>query len=102
MAKVVTKILKLLVGKSPHHIHSTQDFVEQVNKVALMPEVCLSSYDVTDLFTLVPVDRALGIIKDLLEKNSTLKERTVLPVKEYFSYWNSASKTLTFFPGSIL
>ena len=47
-----------------------------------MPEECLSSYDITALFTSVPVDPALGIIKDLLEKDITLKERTVLLVKE--------------------
>ena len=29
---------------------------------------CLSSYDVTSLFTSVPIDLALNIIKDLLEK----------------------------------
>ena len=46
-----------------------------------MPGECLSSGDVTALFTSVPVDPAIGIIKDLLEKDSTLKERTVLPVK---------------------
>ena len=28
VAKVLTKILKPLVGRSPHHIHSIQDFVE--------------------------------------------------------------------------
>ena len=28
-AKELAKILKPLVGKSPHHITSTQDFVEQ-------------------------------------------------------------------------
>ena len=47
-----------------------------------MPGECLSSYDVTALFTLVPVDPALGIIKDLLEKDSTLKERAVILVKD--------------------
>ena len=30
VAKELAKILKPLVGKSPHHINSTQDFVEQV------------------------------------------------------------------------
>ena len=30
VAKKLTKILKPLVGKSPHHINSTQDFVEQI------------------------------------------------------------------------
>ena len=55
-----------LVGKPPHHFSSTQDFVEQVKNVTLLPGECLSSYDVTALFTSVPVDPALGIIKDLL------------------------------------
>ena len=82
MAKVLTKILKPLVGKSPHYIHSTQDLVEQANKVTLMPGECISSYDVTALLTSVPVDPALGIIKDLLEKDRTLKERTVLLAKD--------------------
>ena len=82
MAKVLTKIIKPLVGKFPHHIHSTQDFVEQANKVTLLPGECLSSYDVTVLFTSVPVEPALDIVKDLLEQDNTLKERTVLLVKD--------------------
>ena len=74
VAKVQTKILKPLVGNSPHHTHSTQDFVEQANKVTLLPGECLNSYDVTALLTSVPIDPALGIIKNLLEKDNTLKE----------------------------
>ena len=67
-----------LVGKSPHHIHSTQDFVEQVKHITLMPRECLSSYDVSALFTSVRVDQALNIINNLLEKDHTLKDRTVM------------------------
>ena len=37
--------------------------------------------DVTVLLTSVPVEPASDIIKDLLEQDNTLKERTVLPVK---------------------
>ena len=55
--------------------------VEQANKVTLMPGECLTSYDVTALFTSVPVDPLLSIIKDLLEKDSILKERTMLLVQ---------------------
>ena len=72
----------LVGGKSPHHIHSTHHFVEQVKKVTLQPGECLSSYDVTVLFTSVPVDPALGIIKGLLEQDNTLKGSTVIPVKD--------------------
>ena len=57
-----------------------------------MSRECCSSYDVTALFTSVPVDPALGIIKDLLEKDSTLKERTVLPVKEIILLWKFLSQ----------
>ena len=54
--------------------------VEQVKYVTLLPGECLSCYDVTALFTLVQVDLALGIIKHLLEKDPTFKERTILSV----------------------
>ena len=76
------KSKKPLVGKSPHHINSTQDFVEQAKHITLAPGGCLSSYDVSALFTSVPVDPALNIIKDLLEKDHTLKERTVMEVSD--------------------
>ena len=82
VAKELTKILKPLVGKSPHHINSTQDFVEQAKHITLAPGECLSSYDVSALLTSVPVDPALKVIKDLLEKDSTFKERTVLAVED--------------------
>ena len=56
--------------------------MEQVELITLVPGKCLSSYDVSALFTSVPVDPALNIIKDLLEKDHTLKERTVLAVND--------------------
>ena len=71
VVKELAKILQPLVGKSPHHINSTQDFVEQVRHITLEPGECLSSYDVSALFTSVPTDPALNIIKDLLEKDPT-------------------------------
>ena len=76
----ITEILKPLVSKFPHHINSTQDFVEQIKHVTLLPEECLGSNDVSVLFISVPVDPALGIMKDLLEKDPTLRERTVMSV----------------------
>ena len=80
--KNLLKILKPLVGKSPHHINSTQDFVEQAKHFKLESGECLSSYDVSALFTSVPIDPAFNIIKDLLVKDNTLKERTVMEVED--------------------
>ena len=80
VAKELAKILKPLVGRSPHHITSTQDFVEQAKQIKLEPGECLSSYDVSALFTSVPIDPALNIIKDLLNMDTILKERTGMEV----------------------
>ena len=54
--------------------------MEQVRHITLVLGECLSSYDVSALFTLVPIDPALKVIKGLLEKDSTLKDRTVIGV----------------------
>ena len=85
MAKVLLTVLKPLVGKSPHHIQSTRDFVNRLKGVTLLPGECLCSYDVTALFTSVPIDPALTIIKDLLEQDDTLQDRTVLSVQTIIS-----------------
>ena len=81
VAKFLAKILKPLEGKSPLHVHSTKDFVQRVGKVTLQPGECLCSYDVTALFTSVPVDPALNIIKGLQEQDTPLHNRTVLSVQ---------------------
>ena len=65
----------------PHHIQSTRDFISKVREVTLLPGECLSSYDVTALFTSVLIDSVLNIIKDLLEQDDTLCNRTVLSVQ---------------------
>ena len=100
VAKVMAKILKTLVGKSPHHIQSTSDFVSKVREVTLLPGEYLSFYDVIALFTSIPTDPALFIIKDLLEQDETLCNRTVISVQNiielfgfclhntYFSFQN--------------
>ena len=93
-------MLKPLVGKSPHHIQNTSDFVNRARRLTLQLGECLTSYDVTLLFTSVPIDPALNIIKDLLEKDEKVNDRTVLPVQDiiellgfclhntYFSFQN--------------
>ena len=80
MAKVIAKIPKPLVGELPHHIQSTSDFVNKVREITLLPGECPTSYAVTALFTSVPIDPALNVINNLLEKDDNLSNRTVLSV----------------------
>ena len=65
MTKVLSKVLKPLIGKSPHNIQSTGDFVLRAKGLTLQPGESLTSYDVTSLFTSVSIDPALNIIKDV-------------------------------------
>ena len=81
VAKVLSKVLKPLVGKFPHHIQSTGGYVSRAKGLPLQPGECLTSYDVTSLFTSVPIDPAINIIKALLEKDEKLNDRTVLSVQ---------------------
>ena len=81
VVKVLPKVLKPLVGKLLHHIQSTRDIVSRVRKVILLPGECLSSYNVSALFTPVPIDPALNIIKDLLKQDDTLWDRSALSVQ---------------------
>ena len=82
-AKVRSKVLKPLVGKSPHHIQSTGDFISKAKGLALQPGECLASYEVTSLFTSVPINPALNIIRDLLEKDEKLNDRTTIVSREH-------------------
>ena len=56
--------------------------MEQARQFKLEPGECLSSYHVSALFISVPIYPALNIIKDLLDKDTTLKERTVMEVRD--------------------
>ena len=86
VSKVLSKVLKPLVGKSPHHIQSAGDFGTKAKRLTLQLGECLSSYDFTSFFTSVPIDTALNIIKDLLEKDEKLNDRTVLSVQGHHFY----------------
>ena len=50
-------------------------------KVTLLPRECLCSYDVTALFTSVPINPPLNILRELLEQDTILWDRTVLSVQ---------------------
>ena len=84
-SKEVARILKPLVGRSPHHVRNTQDFIEQIKGIHLGKDQCMMSYDVKALFTSVPVPKTITIIKQLLEEDLTLHQRTSLSIENILS-----------------
>ena len=84
-SKEVTRILKPLVGRSPHHVKNTQDFIDQIKGIHLGQDQCMVSYDAKALFTSVPTIKAITIIKQLLEQDQELQQRTSLSIDNILS-----------------
>ena len=57
------------------------DFVEQVKNIKLQPHECIVSYDMKALFTSVAIKPAINIIKQLLEDDKELQQRTTMTVQ---------------------
>ena len=76
----LANILRPLEGHSPYHIRNTQAFVDQVNTIRLEEGEYISSYGVKTLFTSVPVDPAISIIKHKLEQVMQLHHRTSMSI----------------------
>ena len=85
VAKELARILRPLVGNSPHHIKNTGDFVEQMKGIKLQAYECITSYDVSALFTSVPIDPAINIIRRRLELNPELHSRTTMKIEHITS-----------------
>ena len=94
MAKVPSRVLKPLVGKSPHHIQSTGDFVLRAKGLTCQLGECLTSYDITSLFTSVPIDPALNIMDEKLSDRTVLSAQNIVELlgfclhDTYFSFQN--------------
>ena len=63
-SKELASILKPLVGRPPHHVHNTQDFIEEIKDIKLKEDQCMMSYDVKALFTFVPIQPAINTIQN--------------------------------------
>ena len=81
-AKELSRILKPLVGRSPHHVMNNLEFLESIRGIQLLPEECMVFYDVEALFTSVPVESAISIIRTLLEEDKELHQRTAMSVNQ--------------------
>ena len=80
-AKELARILKPLVGLSKHHIHNTIDFVQQIKEVKLKEDESMVSYDVTALFTSVPIPPVIKIIEEKLKEDKDLPRRTSMKTR---------------------
>ena len=96
-SKELSKILKPLVGKSPHHIHNNQDFMEHLKGIQLGPDEVMVSYDVRALITSVPIQPALDVIEKLPKEDTGLQNRTSMSTKNIMDLLEFCLRN-TYFP----
>ena len=80
-AKELAKILRSLVGLSSHHVHNTRDFIDHIKDVRLRQGESIISYDVTALFTSVPIRSVPNIIQQKLATDQDLQTRTSMSIQ---------------------
>ena len=73
LARFVALIISPLVGQTEHHITNTHVFVEKIHDLKLHPDESIVSFDVSALFTSIPVKEALEVVKELLERDNSWK-----------------------------
>ena len=95
-AKELARILKPLVGTSSHHVQNTRDFIDQIKEVRLKDGESIISYDVTSLFTSVPIKPTLDIIQQRLTKDQDLHKRTNMTIQQITSLLEFCLKSTSF------
>ncbi|XP_054922070.1 uncharacterized protein [Dermacentor andersoni] len=95
------QVLSPLAGKTSTHVENSSAFVAKITDITLSEDDALVSFDITSLFTSIPVDLAVATCKEALEADSGLPGRTPFDVHElsellrfclsntYFSYGGS-------------
>ena len=64
--------------QTEHHVKNTKHFATVIKNKTVNEDEILVSYDVSALFTSVPVDKALKVINDRLLVDTSLSKRTPL------------------------
>ncbi|KAG8224978.1 hypothetical protein J437_LFUL003356, partial [Ladona fulva] len=85
LARYLSKLLAPHIGKSPHHVKNSKDFIEKIRQYRLSPNDLLVSFDVISLFTRVPVDDTIQLLTPWFD-HSTLNLFHLTLKSTYFLY----------------
>ena len=77
-SSVLADILGPLMGKSERHIKNSGDCVDKIKNLEVPPGQKLVSYDVSKLFTSIPVPDAIKAVRIKLDEDPKLQYRTPL------------------------
>ena len=78
LSKYITSIISPLAGRTDSHVKNSKHFVEMMSGLSVEEDEILVSFDVSSLFTNVPIDEAVWIIHDRLRNDEMLCDWTTL------------------------
>lgn len=82
LAKMLTRILSSLVGKTNSFIKNSTDFVKRVRETPVTKDDRMISFDMMSLFTNVPIAEALDTISTLLKNGTSFEDHTAIPAAD--------------------
>ena len=71
MAKYLTKILKAYIGHTSSFVKDSKDLTDKLQMLEIQENEELVSFNVSALFTSIPVNQALDVINDLIIQHQT-------------------------------
>ena len=78
LARYVASVLQPLVGKTPSYVKDSRHFLNTIRSIQLEQNEIMVSFDVQSLFTNVPINECLTVIREKLRKNSLSEEYIIL------------------------
>ena len=89
-------ILKPYGKLKEQQTHSSKSFSAFICQQKIEPDEIMVSFDVTSLYTTIPIDQALFIIKDLPEHDDKLADRTLLSPRQILDLLDILLRTTYF------
>jgi len=76
LAKELSSLLKPFIGKSNNHGRNSSDFASSIAHEVVQTDEIMVLFDVVSLFTKVPIQLLLNLVKQRLQSDSEQSQRT--------------------------
>ncbi|XP_072033051.1 uncharacterized protein [Amphiura filiformis] len=97
VTKSLADILSPIVGQSEHHALNSKSLAEDLKDVTLEEDEILNSHDVVALFTSTPIDLTLHVLRERLNEDKDLKNRTLLSIDDIIELTKFCLATVAYF-----
>ena len=99
LSHFLVKIISSLAGKSSSYVKNSAHFVERISNVPIRSNQMVN-LDVVSLFTKVPTDETLAVVRDKLTADTLLEEHTCIPIDNLMEMLTFCVETTYFGMGS--